>query len=125
MTAGPEIQVILNLASGLRGTFLEGELILGESSGLFGFPTRTPPFTESLDFLVREDLINARGKEVIDLLGKLGFQRYSDTPTFSSRGRPHVAPMLRSRMSTSQLWSAQPTSKCFLIFINPICPNYR
>src|SRR5688572_4821590 len=88
MPTGPEAQLIADLASGLRGTFLEGELILGGSSGLFGFPTQTPAFTEDLAFLVREDLVIARGKEVIDLLGRLGFQRTPDTPTFVSPGRP-------------------------------------
>ena len=88
MTTGPESQLIGDISSGLRGTFLEGELILGESSGLFGFPTRTPAFTEDLDFLVREDLVIAKGKDVIDVLGRLGFQRTPDTPTFTSPGRP-------------------------------------
>ena len=83
MTAGPE-SIVLSLASGLRGTFLEDELILGESSGPVRFPTRTPPFTEGLDFLVREDLGHReKDKEVIDLLGGLGFQRSPDTPTLA------------------------------------------
>jgi hypothetical protein len=87
MPTGPETQLIADLASGLRGTFLEGELILGGSSGLFGFPTQTPAFTED-PLLVREDLVIARGREVIELLGGLGFQRTPETPTFVSPGRP-------------------------------------
>jgi hypothetical protein len=49
MRTGPEFELMADLTRALRGTFLEGELILGGSSGLFAFETETPAFTEDLD----------------------------------------------------------------------------
>jgi hypothetical protein len=80
--------LIADLAVGLHGTFLEGQLILGGSSGLFAFTTATPAFTEDLDFLVREDLVITRGAEIIELLRGQGYERQPDTPTFTAPGRP-------------------------------------
>jgi hypothetical protein len=79
---------IAALCKGLRGTFLEGRLILGGSSGLFGFRTDTPAFTEDLDFLVEEGLVAARGGEIVRLLASLGYDRVPETPTFTAPGRP-------------------------------------
>jgi hypothetical protein len=72
----------------IRGSFLEGELILGGSSGLFGFSTEAPPFTEDFDFLVREDFVIVRGAEIVEVLAGLGFSRIPDSPTFASAGGP-------------------------------------
>jgi hypothetical protein len=88
VSPGPESQLIAHLAGGIRGTFLEDRLILGGSSGLFGFETTTPAFTEDLDFLIREDLVAGRGAEIVALLNKLGYQHRPDTPTFTSPDRP-------------------------------------
>jgi len=85
---GKEREAIAKISRGIRGTFLEGELILGGSSGLFGFPTEAPAFTEDLDFLIREDLVIGRGAEIVDSLSRLGYARTPDTPTFTSPGRP-------------------------------------
>jgi hypothetical protein len=86
--SGPESQLIQDLFRGLAGTFLDGEMILGGSSGLFGFPTATPAFTEDLDFLIREDHVASRGAEIVDLLKGLGYEHVPETPTFTSPGRP-------------------------------------
>ena len=88
MESGPERQLLGDLARGLKGTFLDGQLILGGSSGLFGFATDTPAFTEDLDFLIREDLVVSRGTEIVDLLRRLGFERQPETPTFIGPGKP-------------------------------------
>ena len=56
MAASAEHDLIDNLFFGLRGTFLEGQLILGGSSGLFAFPTNAPAYTENLDFYIQEEL---------------------------------------------------------------------
>ena len=58
----------------IRGTFLEGELILGGSSGLFGFSTEAPPFTEDFDFLVREDLVAVAIKSIVAKVMQWGVQ---------------------------------------------------
>jgi len=88
MHDGPEVELIRDLARQLRGTVLEREMILGGSSGLFGFSTGVPAFTEDLDFLIREELVVAEGIRIIDLLGRVGFQRQPDTPTFTAPGKP-------------------------------------
>jgi hypothetical protein len=88
MSPGPEERLLAHLQDGLRGTFLDGRLILGGSSGLFGFDTETPAFTEDLDFLIREDLVASRGAEIVDLLSRLGYERMPETPTFSRVGWP-------------------------------------
>jgi len=88
MTTEPETQLIADLARGLGGTFLEGELILGGSSGLFGFETETPAFTEYVDFLIQEELVAARGAEIIEHLARFGFQRAPESPTFTAPGKP-------------------------------------
>jgi hypothetical protein len=88
MSSRPEHELIHELFQGLRSTFLEGQLILGGSSGLFAFPTAAPAFTEDLDFLVHEDLVVARGSEIVKLLSDLGFRRAPETPTFTAPGRP-------------------------------------
>lgn len=88
MAPGPERQLIIDLSRGVKGTFLEGQLIVGGSSGLLAFPTETPAFTEDIDFLILEDLVAARGAEVVRLLEGLGYLREPETPTFTSPGRP-------------------------------------
>ena len=88
MTHEPEAHLVKDLARGLQGTLLEGELILGGSSGLFGFETDTPAFTEDLDFLIREELVESRGVEIMKLLELQGFRRQPETPTFTAPGRP-------------------------------------
>ncbi len=88
MSPGPESQLIADLFRGTRGTFLEDQLILGGSSGLFGFETATPAFTEDLDFLIREDLVANRGTEIVALLKKLGYEHRPETPTFTSPEKP-------------------------------------
>ncbi|MFO7904891.1 MAG: hypothetical protein ACQESR_03570 [Planctomycetota bacterium] len=80
--------MIDQLFGGLKGTFLEGQLILGGSSGLFAFSTNAPAYTEDLDFYVNEDLVVTRGAEIVRILAELGFARQPDTPTFSGPGRP-------------------------------------
>ena len=87
MSAQTERSLISEIAKGLKGTFLDGQLILGGSSGLFVFPTSAPPFTEDIDYLVREDLVVSRGVEIVGLLERLGFRRAAETPTFTSPGR--------------------------------------
>lgn len=52
METGQERELIEELFRGLRGTFLEGRLIPGGSSGLCGFPTSAPAFTEGFNFLI-------------------------------------------------------------------------
>ena len=47
MDAGAEYDLIDSLFFGLRGTFLEGQLILGGSSGLFAFPTNAPALADA------------------------------------------------------------------------------
>lgn len=84
----PERELIAEIFRGTRGTVLEGELILGGSSGLFAFATSAPAFTEDLDFLVREELVEAHGSEVIEVLATLGYSRLPETPTFTAAGRP-------------------------------------
>jgi hypothetical protein len=79
---------ISDLLRGLRGTFLDDRLILGGSSGLFAFATTAPAFTEDLDFLVEEDLVVARGGDIVRLFEGLGFQRVPDSPTFLKEGGP-------------------------------------
>lgn len=88
MVTEPDRELIGAIFRGLEGTFLEGQLILGGSSGLFGFPTTAPAFTEDLDFLVREDLVVGRGAEIVRLIQSLGYERTPDSPTFSASGRP-------------------------------------
>jgi hypothetical protein len=88
MSQRPEERLLVHLEQGLRGTFLEGQLILGGSSGLFGFATETPAFTEDLDFLICEDLVASRGSEIVELLGRFGYERMPETPTFSRAGWP-------------------------------------
>lgn len=88
MEPGPEGQFITELSRGLRGTFLEGQLIVGGSSGLFAFATETPAFTEDFDFLILEDLVAARGAEIVRILEGQGYRREPETPTFTSPGRP-------------------------------------
>lgn len=79
---------IAGLSGGLRGSFLEGRLILGVSAGLFGFATSAPAFTEDLDFLIEEDLVVARGGDVVRLFEGLGFRRVPESPTFLKEGGP-------------------------------------
>ncbi len=88
MSPGAESQLIARLVRGTRGTLLEDRLILGGSSGLYGFETATPAFTEDLDFLIDEDLVSSRGSEILEVLKKLGYQHHLDTPTFTSPGDP-------------------------------------
>ena len=79
---------IADLLRGLRGTVLEDRLILGGSSGLFGFATAAPAFTEDLDFLIEEELVASRGGEIVRRLEGLGFRRVPDSPTFLKEGGP-------------------------------------
>jgi hypothetical protein len=88
MILEPERELIAALFRGLQGTILEGQLILGGSSGLFAFPTSAPAFTEDLDFLVLEDLVASRGAEIVEALATLGYTRTPETPTFTFTGRP-------------------------------------
>lgn len=88
MILEPEREVIAGLFRCLQGTFLEGQLILGGSSGLFAFPTTAPAFTEDLDFLVLEDLVEARGAEIVSVLAAAGYSRTQETSTFTCPGRP-------------------------------------
>ena len=90
MNGGAEHELIDELFGGLRGTFLEGQLILGGSSGLFAFPTSAPAYTEDLDFYLSEELVVNRGAEIVKLLTKLGYKRQPETPTFSAPGRPSL-----------------------------------
>jgi hypothetical protein len=85
---GPQRQLVVEIFQSLAGTLLEGQLVLAGSSGLFAFPTRTPAFTEDLDFLISEELVAARGEEIVALLGRSGYQRVPGTPTFTAPGRP-------------------------------------
>ncbi len=73
---------------GLQDTFLDGELILGGSSGLFGFATSIPAYTEDLDFYINEELVVNRGSEIIDLMTRLGYRHFPDTPTFAAADQP-------------------------------------
>ncbi|MBN1420954.1 MAG: hypothetical protein JXP34_19440 [Planctomycetes bacterium] len=88
MEGDAERALIADLREGLKGTFLDGQLILGGSSGLFGFATQAPAFTEDLDFLVIEELVAARGGEIVRLLSDRGYLRQPETPTFLAEGRP-------------------------------------
>jgi hypothetical protein len=88
MRPGSESELLAHLVRGTRGTLLEDQLILGGSSGLFGFETATPAFTEDLDFLISEELVAGSGAEIIDLLKGLGYEHQPDTPTFTSPGKP-------------------------------------
>jgi hypothetical protein len=88
MDSGVEHKLIDELFRGIRGTFLEDQLILGGSSGLFAFPTSAPAYTEDLDLYVDEDLVVKRGAEVVEILAGLGYTRQPETPTFSTPGRP-------------------------------------
>lgn len=88
MVIQPEPGLIADLHQGLRGTFLDGRLILGGSSGLFGFPTRAPAFTEDLGFMITEDLVVARGGEIVHLLSNLGYRHEPETPTFAGAVGP-------------------------------------
>jgi hypothetical protein len=90
MDAKAEYDLIDNLLGGLRGTFLEGELILGGSSGLFAFPTQAPAYTEDLDFYIKEDLVINRGAEIVQIFTELGYKRQPETPSFSAPGRPSL-----------------------------------
>ncbi len=90
MDASAEHNLIDNLFFGLRGTFLEGQLILGGSSGLFGFPTNAPAYTEDLDFYIEEELVLDRGAEIIEVFADQGYQRQPETPSFSALGRPSL-----------------------------------
>lgn len=86
MDGGAQRALIAELFGGLRGTFLEGQLILGGSSGLFGFATEAPAFTEDLNFLITEELVIARGGEVVRLLAGRGYVRQPETSTFVAAG---------------------------------------
>ena len=90
MNSGAEHELIDKLFDGLMGTFLEGQLILGGSSGLFAFPTSAPAYTEDLDFYLSEDLVVNRGAEIVKILTELGYRRQPETPTFSAPGRPSL-----------------------------------
>ncbi len=87
MDASDEYDLIDSLFGGLRGTFLEGQLILGGSSGLFAFPTNAPAYTEDLDFYLDETLVTDRGAEIIELFTTQGYTRHPETPSFSAPGR--------------------------------------
>jgi hypothetical protein len=88
VNAGGERELIDALFRGLEGTFLEGQLVLGGSSGLFAFSTATPAYTEDLDFYIDEQLVATRGAEIVRLLAELGYRRHPETPTFSAPERP-------------------------------------
>jgi len=88
MNGETQPKLLDELFAGLRGTFLEGQLILGGSSGLLAFPTRAPAYTEDLDFYLREEVVSTRGAEIVALLAELGYRRQPETPTFSAPGRP-------------------------------------
>jgi hypothetical protein len=88
MNDGAKQKLLDELFAGLRGTFLEGQLILGGSSGLLAFPTSAPAYTEDLDFYLSEELAITRGAEIVALLTELGYRRQPETPTFSAPRRP-------------------------------------
>ncbi|MBM4087991.1 MAG: hypothetical protein FJ276_00970 [Planctomycetes bacterium] len=88
MTGGAEHKLIDAIFRGLRGTFLEGRLILGGSSALFAFPTHTLPYTEDLDFYISEELVVDRGADIVRLLEAQGYRRQPETPTFDAPGYP-------------------------------------
>lgn len=69
----------------LRGTLLEDQLVLGGSSGLLGFATSAPAFTDDADFLIREDLVvDERAQDpafregLRRILGRFDSERRSD-----------------------------------------------
>lgn len=79
MNGEAEHELMDALFKGLRGTFLEGQLILGGSSGLFAFRSIAPAYTEDLDFYINETLVVDRGAEIVKLLAKLGYRRQPET----------------------------------------------
>ncbi len=88
MNSGAEQKFPEHFFRGLDNTFLKGQLILGGSSGLFGFETAVSAWTEDLDFYVDEELVVSRGAEIVRLLGQMGYGRFTNSPTFSAPGLP-------------------------------------
>ncbi|MFW6170270.1 MAG: GxxExxY protein [Planctomycetota bacterium] len=62
MNSSGEREMIDEFFGGLKGTFLEGQLILGGSSGVFGFCTSAPAYTKDLDFHVRTSAAYLAGR---------------------------------------------------------------
>ncbi len=68
----------------LSHTPIGGEAVLVGSSGLFGFPSRVPALTEDVDVSVPEDVVARFGPQIVERLGRQGFEHEPGTATFVS-----------------------------------------